>query len=116
VKRAPRDTGSPGDGLVRRDGPLTRELLLEPGKFGLGRVPRRIAPDRTTSMVCGFCSTGCSLDVLMKDGEAVGLVPSSSYPVNLGMACPKGWESLAPLAGPGRATMPSSGATVDSCR
>jgi assimilatory nitrate reductase catalytic subunit len=92
--------------MIRRDGPLTRELTLEPGKFGLGRVPKRIAPDQTTSMVCGFCSTGCSLDVLLRDGKAVGLVPSADYPVNLGMACPKGWEALAPLAGPGRATTP----------
>jgi assimilatory nitrate reductase catalytic subunit len=92
--------------FLQRDGPLTRELLLEPSKFGLGRVPSRLAPDQTTSMVCGFCSTGCSLDVLLKDGAAVGLVPSKDYPVNLGMACPKGWESLAPLKGPGRATAP----------
>jgi assimilatory nitrate reductase catalytic subunit len=106
LKQAREGPVSIGDFLVRREGPLTRELLLEPGKFGLGRVPSRIAPDQTTGMICGFCSTGCSLDVLLKDGDAVGLVPSSTYPVNLGMACPKGWEALAPLAGPGRATMP----------
>ncbi|HMJ91990.1 MAG TPA: molybdopterin oxidoreductase family protein, partial [Candidatus Acidoferrum sp.] len=28
------------------------------------------------------------------------------YPVNLGMACPKGWEALTPLAAPDRATTP----------
>jgi assimilatory nitrate reductase catalytic subunit len=92
--------------LVRHDGPLTRELLQEPAKFGLGRMPGRIAPDQTTTMVCGFCSTGCGLDVLLKNGEAVGLTPSAKYPVNLGMACPKGWEALSPLRSPGRATTP----------
>jgi anaerobic selenocysteine-containing dehydrogenase len=92
--------------LVRRDGPLTRELLQQPAKFGLGRMPGRIAPDQTTTMVCGFCSTGCGLDVLLKDGEAVGLTPSAKYPVNLGMACPKGWEALSPLRAPSRATTP----------
>lgn len=92
--------------LVKRDGPLTRELLLEPGRFGLGLVPERLAPDQTTSMVCGFCSTGCSLDIHLKDGKAVSLTPAVDYPVNLGMACPKGWEALAPLDGPGRATTP----------
>jgi len=50
MKKAEHET-SLGDLWVRRDGPLTRELLLEPGKFGLGRVPNRIAPDQTTSMV-----------------------------------------------------------------
>ena len=94
------------DLLVRRDGPLTRELLLEPGKFGLGRVPARLAPEQTTTMVCGFCSTGCGLNLLLNKAEAVGLVPTTDYPVNLGMACPKGWEALTPLRGPGRATAP----------
>ncbi|HEX9621478.1 MAG TPA: nitrate reductase [Polyangiaceae bacterium] len=94
------------DLLVRREGPLTRELLLEPGKFGLGRMPRRLDHDAAATLVCGFCSTGCGLDVLLKDGAAVGLVPSRDYPVNLGTACPKGWEALAPLQGPGRGTTP----------
>ena len=92
--------------LLRRSGPLTRELLIEPGAFGLGRVPQRLQADQTTSMVCGFCSTGCSLNVLLKDGHAVGLVPDARHPVNIGMACPKGWEALAPLKGPGRGTTP----------
>jgi len=74
------------DLLVRRDGPLTRELLQEPTKFGLGRMPARLAPDQTTTMVCGFCSTGCGLQILMKEGQAVGLKPTAEYPVNLGMA------------------------------
>jgi assimilatory nitrate reductase catalytic subunit len=94
------------DLLVRKDGPYTRELLQEPAKFGLGRMPGRITPDQTTTMVCGFCSTGCGLEILLKGGEAVGLKPTAEYPVNLGMACPKGWEALTPLRGPGRATTP----------
>src|SRR5688500_2399371 len=92
--------------LVRHDGPLTRQLLLEPSRFGLGRLPKRLSADQTTTMVCGFCSTRCGLEILLRDGEAVGLAPSSEYPVNLGMACPKGWEALTPLKGPGRATTP----------
>ena len=35
-----------------------------------------------------------------------GLTPTADYPVNLGMACPKGWESLAVLDAPDRATHP----------
>ena len=92
--------------LIRRDGPLTRELVLKPARFGLGRLPGGINPDQTTSMVCGFCSTGCSLSVLLKQGEAVALVPNRDYPVNLGAACPKGWEALSPLHSPNRATTP----------
>ena len=94
-------------GLLRqREGALTQELdRVRPG-FGLGQVPARLAPDRTVSTVCGFCSTGCSLDVHVRDGRAVNITPTAEYPVNLGMACPKGWEALTPLAAADRATRP----------
>ncbi|MEX2175450.1 MAG: molybdopterin-dependent oxidoreductase, partial [Pirellulaceae bacterium] len=93
--------------LLRQfDGRLTRELLLEPGKFGLGKFPARFAPDATTSMVCGYCSTGCGLKIHLQDGAAINLSPDADYPVNLGMACPKGWEALSVLNSPERATTP----------
>ncbi|HLK40069.1 MAG TPA: molybdopterin-dependent oxidoreductase [Polyangiaceae bacterium] len=92
--------------LRDRSGALTRELERVPGGFGLGQVPRRLAPEATASMICGFCSTGCSLDVHMRGGVAVNVSPSTDYPVNRGTACPKGWEALAPLRSPDRATTP----------
>jgi anaerobic selenocysteine-containing dehydrogenase len=87
-------------------GPLTEELVRNPGKFGLGQVPARLAPDATTTMVCGFCSTGCGLNIHMRDGQAINLSADTTYPVNLGMACPKGWEALTPLSAPDRGTTP----------
>jgi assimilatory nitrate reductase catalytic subunit len=90
----------------KRHGPLTAELDRAPSHLGLPQVPARSAPSAVTSMICGFCSTGCSLDVHLRDGRAVGLSPTEGHPVNLGMACPKGWESLTPLAAPDRATSP----------
>jgi assimilatory nitrate reductase catalytic subunit len=92
--------------LRQWSGPLTEELLRTPGKFGLGQVPHDLAPDATTSMVCGYCSTGCSLNVHLQNGEAVNLTPDATYPVNVGMACPKGWEALNVLDSPDRATTP----------
>ena len=92
--------------LRRAGGPRTAELARSPGGFGLGQVPVRLAPDRTTTVVCGYCSTGCSLDVHLVHGEAVNITPTVDHPVNLGMACPKGWESLAPMEAPDRATTP----------
>ena len=88
------------------DGPLTQDLVQSPGNFGLGKVPARLTPDDTTTMVCGFCSTGCGLKVHLKDGQAINLSADTDYPVNLGMACPKGWEALTPLAAPDRAMTP----------
>lgn len=92
--------------LHQTTGPLTRELLLTPGRFGLGQVPDKAAPDAIATTVCGFCSTGCGLNVHLREGEVVSLTPRTEYPVNLGMACPKGWESLTVLNAPDRATTP----------
>jgi len=92
--------------LHQSDGPLTRQLVRTPGGFGLGQVPERLAPDATTTAVCGFCSTGCGLEVHLKGGAAINLSPARDYPVNIGMACPKGWEALAPLRAKDRGTVP----------
>jgi anaerobic selenocysteine-containing dehydrogenase len=93
--------------LIRaRSGVLTEKLVREPGAFGLGQVPASLKPDATTTMVCGYCSTGCGLNIHLKDAAAVNLSADPDYPVNLGMACPKGWEALAPLSAPDRGTIP----------
>jgi assimilatory nitrate reductase catalytic subunit len=111
------ERGTPEDGTTllgarlgalfhQRGGKLTEELLLASGPFGLGKLPARRLPDAVTTMTCGFCSTGCGLDVHLKAGEAVGLTPTTDYPVNRGVACPKGWEALTVLAAGDRATTP----------
>jgi assimilatory nitrate reductase catalytic subunit len=94
------------DLLHQRDGQFTREMLLKPAGFGLGSVPQRHVPTATTPMTCGFCSTGCSLNIHLQNGAAVGLSPNTEYPVNLGMACPKGWQALEVLRSSDRATTP----------
>lgn len=96
------------DDLLRAGtGPMTTEMVLHPADFGLGRVPARLNPAATTTSVCGFCSTGCGLKIhLNESGEAINLTADPEHPVNLGMACPKGWEALTPLAAPDRGTTP----------
>ncbi len=94
-------------GLLRQfDGPLTRDLIQEPGKFDLGKVPARLKPDAIQSSICGYCSTGCSLHAHLREGVAINLTPQKQYPVNTGMACPKGWEALRVLDAPNRAKTP----------
>lgn len=88
------------------NGPRTAELARRAGGFGLGQVPERLAPERTTRSVCGFCSTGCSLDIHLRDGRAVNLTPTVDHHVNNGVACPKGWEALTPLSSKDRLTTP----------
>src|SRR6266576_496925 len=64
-KRIRRMPPVPGRNTLLRQwtGPLTRELVQRPGDFGLGHLPSRLQPDATTTVVCGFCSTGCGLNV-----------------------------------------------------
>ncbi|TDU73431.1 nitrate reductase (quinol-dependent) catalytic subunit [Prosthecobacter fusiformis] len=87
-------------------GPLTTDLVREPSRFGLGQLPLRLQPNGTAKSICGFCSTGCGLKLHLKDGIAINATPDPDYPVNLGTACPKGWEALTPLDAPDRATTP----------
>ncbi len=92
--------------LYQKDGVLTQELALEDSPLTLGKLPKRLLPDRTLNTICGYCSVGCSLTIHMKDNKAVNLTPTRNYSVNLGEACPKGWEALSPLKAPDRATTP----------
>src|SRR6478735_10500560 len=93
--------------LKQHSGPLTRDLVQEPGHFGLGKIPARLKPSSTATSICGYCATGCQLKIhLDENGEAINLSPQAGYAVNLGMACPKGWQALDPLDSPDRATVP----------
>lgn len=93
--------------LKQHTGPLTRDLVQEPGDFGLGKIPSRLKPSSTVTSICGYCATGCQLKLhLDASGEAINLSPQAGYPVNLGMACPKGWQALDPLDAPDRAVSP----------
>jgi len=91
--------------LHARQGDMTRELTQRPGD--LGNLPARLTPASTAQSICGYCSTGCSLNIhLDASGQAINLTPNKDYPVNIGMACPKGWEALTPLTAPDRVTTP----------
>ena len=93
--------------LQARTGPMTDQLVRRPGEFGLGQVPVRLAPVATTKSICGYCATGCSLHIhLDAEGQAINLTPDPAYPVNIGMACPKGWEALTSLSAADRVTTP----------
>ncbi len=88
------------------DGKFTDELARKPGGFGLGQVPARTVPDKVTRAICGYCSTGCNLLIHQRSGQPVNVTADPRYPVNAGMACPKGWEAMTPLAASDRALQP----------
>jgi predicted molibdopterin-dependent oxidoreductase YjgC len=68
--------------ILQRDGKLTQDLVLHPADFGLGNLPARLKPQAVVDMVCGFCSTGCSLRIHRKDGEAINLSPTTDFVTN----------------------------------
>lgn len=92
--------------LHQRTGTLTNLLSRETSAIGHGALPIGKLPHTVTKSVCGFCSTGCGLEIHVRDGVAINVTPDHDYPVNTGMACPKGWESLRVLDAPDRATQP----------
>ncbi len=55
---------------------------------------------------CGYCSTGCGIEVGVRDGKAVTVRGKAGHPVNDGKLCLKGiWEFEA-INAPNRATHP----------
>ena len=58
--------------------------LEEPGTRGTG------LPDETVTTTCSYCGVGCSLDVNVKDGRVINIVPTKSGSANLGHTCVKG--------------------------
>lgn len=88
------------------DGPLTRWLKPQKSGLGLPLLPTALHPDKVQALVCGFCSTGCGLLAHMREGKAINISPNGQYPVNLGKACPKGWESLSVMESKQRALDP----------
>ncbi|MCR4336999.1 MAG: molybdopterin-dependent oxidoreductase, partial [Candidatus Omnitrophica bacterium] len=94
------------DIFYQKNGKFAEEFAFGEPALGLGRFPQRIQPDSLVKSICGFCSTGCSLDIHIKDKKAINITPTHKYPVNQGEACPKGWEALTPLKATDRATTP----------
>ena len=92
--------------LHQKDGPLTRSWCGSRAGSGSARCPRASPPTPPRPLICGFCSTGCGLRSTCETARRSTCRRRATTPVNLGMACPKGWEALTPLAAPDRATQP----------
>jgi assimilatory nitrate reductase catalytic subunit len=62
--------------------------------------------EKTVNTTCGYCATGCNMTVHIKDGAVIKVNANPDYPVNMGKACPKGFQFLGHLNAPDRATTP----------
>jgi ferredoxin-nitrate reductase len=64
------------------------------------------APDRWVQSACVLCSTGCGLDIGVKDGRIVGVRGRAVDRVNRGRLGPKGLHGWEANASPDRLTQP----------
>ncbi|MCM2465847.1 formate dehydrogenase subunit alpha [Methanoculleus oceani] len=55
---------------------------------------------------CPYCGTGCSFNLVVKDGKVVGTAPYRRSPVNEGKVCPKGTYAHEFVNSPDRLTKP----------
>ena len=55
---------------------------------------------------CPYCGVGCGLNLIVKDGKAVGVAPWQRSPVNEGKLCPKGMTCWEFIHSPDRLTKP----------
>jgi predicted molibdopterin-dependent oxidoreductase YjgC len=56
--------------------------------------------------MCPYCSCGCGIYLVVKDGRIVGQEPWKEHPVNEGANCPKGKNAYAYLYSRDRLKMP----------
>ncbi|MCU0717795.1 MAG: hypothetical protein MUD03_16870, partial [Pirellula sp.] len=54
--------------IVAKAGPLTDQLKQVDTGRGLGVLPIAKVPDATANSICGYCSTGCGLQIHLVDG------------------------------------------------
>lgn len=79
---------------------------------GEGRWPARVdeltveIPERWVQSCCILCSTGCGLDIGVKDGRMVGVRGRAVDRVNFGRLGPKGLHGWQANASPDRLTRP----------
>ena len=58
------------------------------------------------SAICPYCSCGCGMHLVIKDGRIIGIEPWKEHPVSQGSNCPKGRHANEYLYHPDRLTKP----------
>ncbi len=61
---------------------------------------------KNTPTICSFCSCGCGMFIRTQDGEARGIIPSTSHPVSQGRLCHRGWNRFQNLRSVNRLVKP----------
>jgi len=62
-----------------------------------GPAPAHVEPEQWVYSTCGFCGTGCGIEIGVKGGKPVAVRGTKGYPVNDGLLCAKGiyqWQAI----------------------
>ncbi|MFZ5824224.1 MAG: molybdopterin-dependent oxidoreductase [Bacillota bacterium] len=71
-----------------------------------GPAPAHVEPEKWIYSTCGFCGTGCGIEIGVKGGEPVAVRGTEGYPVNDGLLCAKGIYQWKMITAPDRGKYP----------
>ncbi len=71
-----------------------------------GPAPAHVEPDHWVYSTCGFCGTGCGIEIGVKDGRPVAVRGTKGHPVNDGRLCAKGIYQWKTILAPDRGKYP----------
>ncbi len=60
----------------------------------------------SANTICPYCGCGCGLQLMLRDGQIIGIEPWKEHPVNEGANCPKGKNADKYIYDPGRLKTP----------
>ncbi|MFZ5814891.1 MAG: molybdopterin-dependent oxidoreductase [Bacillota bacterium] len=71
-----------------------------------GPAPAHVEPERWIYSTCGFCGTGCGIEIGVKGEKPVAIRGTEGYPVNDGLLCAKGIYQWQMITAPDRGKHP----------
>lgn len=71
-----------------------------------GPAPAHVVPEKWVYSTCGFCGTGCGIEIGVTDEKAVAIRGTEGYPVNDGLLCSKGIYQWQVVGAPDRGKYP----------
>jgi formate dehydrogenase alpha subunit len=111
----PANRGPHDDVIIDFDTPLTETNCEFCGQCALvcptgaimkldsrhGRIP-----EQSVATTCGYCGVGCGLQLNLRDGQLINVLPQEENPVNAGQLCVKGHFGYDAVLSPARLRQP----------
>ena len=85
---------------------LSGEAFASKSYVSGGPAPAHVEPEKWVYSTCGFCGTGCGIEIGLKGDEAVQIRGTKGYPVNDGLLCSKGIYQWKMITAPDRGKHP----------